>query len=117
MGENDLSPAKAPETPTAEPAKPASSKKSKKRSKPEMEVPPHITGRLLQVDVGASGVGFAVKGKKGKVEAFTLKGTEPFGALAASLLAALLAGKSKLRVEFTEQAGGSRTVLSLRAHS
>lgn len=56
--------------------------------------------------------------KKGKAEEFSLRGLDASGLpAAAALLAALVASKSKVRVEFSMTAEGGRTVNKIRAQS
>jgi hypothetical protein len=99
----------------------AAEKKDKKKDKKlvaSLDATPHITGRLLHVEVGVTGVAFAIKGKRGKAEEFSLKGMETFAIPAAtSLLAGLVASKSKLRVEFSVTSDNVRVVKKIRAHS
>ena len=127
MGENETIEVRAPVAPTAPAAAPlekltlkaptAKDKKKDKKLVSNPEVVPHLTGRLLSVEVGSGGVEFAIKGKKGKAETFTLKGMDATAApAAAAILASLLESKTKLRVEYTTS-GDARTVNKLRAHN
>jgi hypothetical protein len=124
MGENETIEVKAPAAPAAAPleklvAKTPTTKDKKKDKKLVLnpEGVPHLTGRLLNVEVGSSGVEFAIKGKKGKAESFNLKGMDASAVPgAAAMLATLLESKTKLRVEFTTS-GDTRTVSKLRAHN
>jgi hypothetical protein len=124
MGDSD---ATATRTPAAsavagaeEPAaKPSVKKGEKANKKPAMTVEgnPHVTGRLLLVEIGANGVEFSVKGKKGKAMAFSLNGFEQSRMTAATaLLGSVLQNKGKLRVEYTA-AGDSKGVTRISAHS
>lgn len=127
MGENETIEVRPPVAPIAPAAAPlekltlkaptAKDKKKDKKLVPNPEVVPHLTGRLLSVEVGSGGVEFAIKGKKGKAETFTLKGMDATAApAAAAMLASLLESKIKLRVEYTTS-GDARTVNKLRAHN
>jgi hypothetical protein len=121
MGENEATESKvtaAPVVATEKAAVKAASTENKKKDKPLVAKPetvPHLTGRLLQVEIGSGGVEFAIKGKKSKAEVFSLKGMDASAMpAAATLLAGLLESKAKLRVEFTAM-GDTRTVNKLRA--
>lgn len=124
MGENEMIEIKTPETsekvvemPIVKTA-PKKGKRKDKRPLITIEPAPHLTGRLLHVEIGSGGVAFAIKGKKGKAEEFSLRGLDASGLpAAAALLAALVASKSKMRVEFSMTAEGGRTVNKIRAQS
>lgn len=125
MGDNEGTEAKtqAAAVPSAAemPAVKAMAKKDKKKDKKPSETldaAPHVTGRLLHVDVGVNGVAFAIKGKKGQTEEFSLNGMELTAVpAAAAVLAGLVASKTKLRVEFSADSETDRTVKKIRAHS
>ncbi len=118
MGENEVSDVKTAPTIAAKPEVNAATKKDKKKDKKPVTTPeavPHVTGRLLHVEVGANGVEFAVKGKKGKTEVFSLKGMELSAVpAAAALLAGLVVSKAKLRAEYVMTGENSRTVKNIR---
>jgi hypothetical protein len=121
MGENETPEVKATAAPVAEKpavkAAPVKEKKKDKKTVAKPEAAPHVTGRLLQVEIGASGIDFTIKGKKNKSEVFSLKGLDASARpAAAAMLATLLESKAKLRVEFTSS-GETRTVNKLRAHN
>lgn len=123
MGENESTEVKTLEAPVAatleKPVAKVSPSKSKKKDKKLVAKPaggPHLTGRLMQVEISATGVEFAIKGKKGKPEVFSLKGIEASTVpAAAAMLASLLESKTKLRVEYTTT-GEARTVSKIRAY-
>ena len=124
MGENETPevkalaspPAVVPEKPAVK-AAPTRDKKKDKKTVAKPEAVPHVTGRLMQVEISAKGVEFAIKGKKGKAEVFTLKGMDSSAVpAAAAMLATLLESKTKLRIEYTSS-GESRTVSKIRAHN
>jgi hypothetical protein len=125
MGENEGTEVKSPSAvvpPAAEkPEAQATAKKDKKKDKKPSVTPdamPHVTGRLLHLDVGANGVAFAIKGKKGQTEEFNLKGMELTTVPAvAAVLAGLVASKTKLRVEFSATNETGRIVKKIRAQS
>lgn len=125
MGENEAIEANAPVAvvPAVDEksaVKTAVKKDKKKDKKPvaTVDATPHVTGRLVHVEVDASGVAFAIKGKKGKAEEFSLKGMETFAIPAATaLLAGLVASKSKARIEFSTASDNVRVVKKIRAHS
>jgi chromatin remodeling complex protein RSC6 len=124
MGENETTEVKAPAAPQAAAAeKPVvkteatKDKKKEKRTVAKPDAAPHLTGRLLQVEISTKGVEFAVKGKKGKAEVFSLKGMDAAAVpAAAAMLANLLGSKTKLRVEYT-MSGDARTVSKISAHN
>ena len=96
---------------------PNKDKKKDKKTIAKPETAPHVTGRLMLVEISAKGVEFEVKGKKGKAEQFSLKGMDASALpAAAAMLATLLERKSKLRVEYTIS-GDSRIVSKICAHS
>jgi hypothetical protein len=117
MRENEVNEVKAVPAIAAKPDVKAAPKKVKKKDKKPVATPeaiPHVTGRLQSVEVGADGVEFAVKGKKGKAEIFSLQGMEPSAVpAAAALLAGLVVSKAKLRVEYAMTGENSRTVKNI----
>lgn len=125
MGENEVMEATAltaaPPTSAEKPVVKAPLKKTKKKDKKPLvtiEAVPHVTGRLLHMEAGTSGVTFAIKGKKGKVELFSLSGMELSSIpAAAAMLAGLVVSKTKLRVEFSMTSDNSRTIKKIHAHS
>ena len=124
MGENEATeiktPAALPAVTAEKPAAKAAPLKEKKKDKKPVAKPdavPHLTGRLLHVEISAKSVEFAIKGKKGKAEVFSLKGMDASAIpAAAAMLASLLESKTKLRVEYMS-AGDARTVSKIRAHN
>jgi hypothetical protein len=125
MGESEVMEVKVPPaavTPVAKKpevkAAPKKDKKKDRKSAITIEAAPTVTGRLLYMEVGTSGVEFAIKGKKGKAEVFSLNGfavsTLP---AAAAMLAGLVVSKTKLRVEFSMNSESGRTINKIRAHS
>lgn len=125
MGENEVMEATAPTAATQSVlenpvAQTAIGKAKKKDKKPlvAIEAAPHVSGRLLHMDVGASGVTFSIKGKKGKAELFSLSGMELSSIpAAAAMLAGLVVSKTKLRVEYSSTSDGGRVVKKICAHS
>jgi hypothetical protein len=125
MGENEAIEAKAPaamvpavDEKSVVKAEVKKDKKKDKKPVATIEATPHVTGRLLHVEVDASGVAFAIKGKKGKADEFSLKGMESFAIPSATaLLAGLVTSKSKVRVEFSTTSDNVRVVKKIRAHS
>lgn len=124
MGEIGTTEATSPAAPAAatleKPAALATSSKDKKKDKKTVAKPeavPHVTGRLLHVEIGTKSVEFAIKGKKGKAEVFTLKSMDAAAVAAgAAMLASLIGHKTKLRVEYATS-GETRTVSKIRAHN
>lgn len=122
MGENEATEVKALAAPVVaileKPTVKATLPKEKKKDKKTVAKPdptPHVTGRLLHAEIDAKGIEFAIKGKKGKAETFSLKGLDSaVMPAAAAMLAGLLESKTKLRVEYTTS-GDARTVSKLRA--
>ena len=123
MGENvttDVKTLPAPvsvvvEKPTVKPV-PTKDKKRHKKTVAKPESAPHVTGRLMLVEISANGLEFTVKGKKGKAEVFSLKGMDASALpAAAAMLATLLERKSKLRVEYTIS-GDSRSNRAVILH-
>ena len=124
MGDNETTEVKATPAPVATTAEkpavkpdPIKVKKKDKKLVLKPDAAPHLTGRLLQVEIGSSGIEITMKGKKGKQEVFSLKGMNTAAIpAAAALLAGLLESKAKLRVDFTSS-GDNRTVHKLRANA
>jgi hypothetical protein len=126
MGDTEMNDSKTAATSaqaTALPEKPATKvvpqkTKKEKKAKVPVEPVPHVTGRATQLEVGASGVQFSVKAKKGKVEEFNLKGFES-GLIPAALamIAAAVTNGAKIRVEYSTAAEGGRSVTRLRVQS
>ncbi len=124
MGENETVEVKVPAAAVLavveKPIVKAAAKKTKKKDKKPVATPdaaPHVTGRLLHMEVGTDVVAFAIKGKKGKAEVFTLKGMDSSAVPAtAAMLASLVASKTKLRVEYSTSNENNRLVKMIRAH-
>jgi hypothetical protein len=119
MGENEAVETKsgAGSSPTqpiakgAAEADPKAAKKKQKKAADKAQAMPHVTGKVTDLNVAASGITFKLKGKKGKAETYAIKGFEPSLAAAASaMLTAACSNGAKLRAEYTESPDGGRTV-------
>lgn len=87
--------------------------KASKSAKSAADASPHVTGRVMHVEIDSADAAFSVKPKKGKIETFRLN-EAGFLASAATLLVAAIGSKAKVRVEYSEVSDGKRSVTKLR---